>query len=161
MKFTELENLSTLLLIHLCKSVWGNEKIHTFLKIYFESKSFDFLIEFESRPVELWHNTTIFFSRTFSKVFKKPSYTIVPSTHFMNYLEQKSSQHFSTFFDFYTSHFERKLLTHWAKKFANLANLRELTLNKVRDNCSDFRYESNGIFVLGVGFFFFRQISTF
>ena len=22
--------------------------------------------------------------------------------------------------------------------------------------CSDFRYESNGIFVLGVGFFFFR-----
>ena len=28
-------------------------------------------------------------------------------------------------------------------------------------NCSDFRYESNGIFVLGVGFFFFRQISTF
>ena len=27
--------------------------------------------------------------------------------------------------------------------------------------CSDFRYESNGIFVLGVGFFFFRQISTF
>ena len=28
-------------------------------------------------------------------------------------------------------------------------------------NCSDFRYESNGIFVFGVGFFFFRQISTF
>ena len=27
--------------------------------------------------------------------------------------------------------------------------------------CSDFRYESNGIFVLGMGFFFFRQISTF
>ena len=27
--------------------------------------------------------------------------------------------------------------------------------------CSDFRYESKGIFVLGVGFFFFRQISTF
>ena len=27
--------------------------------------------------------------------------------------------------------------------------------------CSDFRYESNGKFVLGVGFFFFRQISTF
>ena len=27
--------------------------------------------------------------------------------------------------------------------------------------CSDFRYESDGIFVLGVGFFFFRQISTF
>ena len=27
--------------------------------------------------------------------------------------------------------------------------------------CSDFRYESNGIYVLGVGFFFFRQISTF
>ena len=27
--------------------------------------------------------------------------------------------------------------------------------------CSDFRYESNGIFVLGVGFFFFRQNSTF
>ena len=27
--------------------------------------------------------------------------------------------------------------------------------------CSDFRYESNGIFVLGWGFFFFRQISTF
>ena len=27
-------------------------------------------------------------------------------------------------------------------------------------NCSDFRYESNRIFVLGVGFFF-RQISTF
>ena len=27
--------------------------------------------------------------------------------------------------------------------------------------CSDFRYESNGIFVLGVGFVFFRQISTF
>ena len=27
--------------------------------------------------------------------------------------------------------------------------------------CSDFRYESNGIFVLRVGFFFFRQISTF
>ena len=26
---------------------------------------------------------------------------------------------------------------------------------------SDFRYESNGIFVLGVVFFFFRQISTF
>ena len=26
--------------------------------------------------------------------------------------------------------------------------------------CSDFRYESNGIFVLGVGFFF-KQISTF
>ena len=26
--------------------------------------------------------------------------------------------------------------------------------------CSDFRYESNGIFVLGVGFFF-RQTSTF
>ena len=29
------------------------------------------------------------------------------------------------------------------------------------DYYSDFRYESNGIFVLGVGFFFFRQISTF
>ena len=27
--------------------------------------------------------------------------------------------------------------------------------------CSDFQYESNGIFVLGVSFFFFRQISTF
>ena len=27
--------------------------------------------------------------------------------------------------------------------------------------CSDFRCESNGIFVLGVGFFFFRQISIF
>ena len=27
--------------------------------------------------------------------------------------------------------------------------------------CSDFRYESNELFVLGVGFFFFRQISTF
>ena len=27
--------------------------------------------------------------------------------------------------------------------------------------CSDFRYKSNGIFVLGVCFFFFRQISTF
>ena len=27
--------------------------------------------------------------------------------------------------------------------------------------CFNFRYESNGIFVLGVGFFFFRQISTF
>ena len=27
--------------------------------------------------------------------------------------------------------------------------------------CSDFRYEINGIFELGVGFFFFRQISTF
>ena len=27
------------------------------------------------------------------------------------------------------------------------------------DYCSDFRYDSNGIFVLGVGFFF-RQIST-
>ena len=27
--------------------------------------------------------------------------------------------------------------------------------------CSDFRYESNGIFVLGVSFFFFRQISAF
>ena len=27
--------------------------------------------------------------------------------------------------------------------------------------CSDFRYESNGIFVLGVGFFFFRQILDF
>ena len=27
--------------------------------------------------------------------------------------------------------------------------------------CSDFRYESNGILVLGVGFFLFRQISTF
>ena len=27
--------------------------------------------------------------------------------------------------------------------------------------CSDFRYESNGILVRGVGFFFFRQISTF
>ena len=27
--------------------------------------------------------------------------------------------------------------------------------------CSDFRYKSNGIFVLRVGFFFFRQISTF
>ena len=27
--------------------------------------------------------------------------------------------------------------------------------------CSDFRYESNGIFVLVVGFFFIRQISTF
>ena len=27
--------------------------------------------------------------------------------------------------------------------------------------CSDFRYESNGIFELGVVFFFFRQISTF
>ena len=26
--------------------------------------------------------------------------------------------------------------------------------------CSDFRYETNGIFMLGVGFFFFRQIST-
>ena len=24
------------------------------------------------------------------------------------------------------------------------------------DNCSDFRYESNGIFVLGVGFFFLQ-----
>ena len=24
--------------------------------------------------------------------------------------------------------------------------------------CSDFRYESNGIFVLGMSFFFFRQI---
>ena len=36
--------------------------------------------------------------------------------------------------------------------------------NKIDSNlvyCSDFRYESNGIFVLGVGFFFFRQISTF
>ena len=35
--------------------------------------------------------------------------------------------------------------------------------NKTRNftYCSDFRYESNGIFVLGVGFFFFRQISTF
>ena len=28
-------------------------------------------------------------------------------------------------------------------------------------NSSDFRYESNGIFVLGMVFFFFRQISTF
>ena len=27
--------------------------------------------------------------------------------------------------------------------------------------CSDFRYESDGIIVLEVGFFFFRQISTF
>ena len=27
--------------------------------------------------------------------------------------------------------------------------------------CSDFRNESDGIFVVGVGFFFFRQISTF
>ena len=31
----------------------------------------------------------------------------------------------------------------------------------IQTYCSDFRYESNGIFVLGVGFFFFRQISTF
>ena len=29
------------------------------------------------------------------------------------------------------------------------------------DYSSDFRYESNGILVLGVGFFSFRQISTF
>ena len=27
--------------------------------------------------------------------------------------------------------------------------------------CSDFRNKTNGIFVLGVGFFFFRQISIF
>ena len=27
--------------------------------------------------------------------------------------------------------------------------------------CSEFRYDSNGIFVLGVGFFFLKQISTF
>ena len=34
-------------------------------------------------------------------------------------------------------------------------------IKSVEDFFSDFRYESNGIFVLGVGFFFFRQISTF
>ena len=28
-------------------------------------------------------------------------------------------------------------------------------------SCSDFRYESDGIFVLGVGFVFFRQILIF
>ena len=36
-----------------------------------------------------------------------------------------------------------------------------LSCSTVLSYCSDFRYESNGIFVLGVGFFFFRQISTF
>ena len=36
----------------------------------------------------------------------------------------------------------------------------EMTYN-FRSYCSDFRYESNGIFVLGVGVFFFRQILTF
>ena len=36
----------------------------------------------------------------------------------------------------------------------------EFLVNKFH-YCSDFRYESNGIFVLGVGFFSFRQISTF
>ena len=39
-------------------------------------------------------------------------------------------------------------------------SLSEISRNNLA-YCSDFRYESNGIFVLGVGFFFFRQISTF
>ena len=34
-------------------------------------------------------------------------------------------------------------------------------VHPVASDCSDFRYESNGIFVLGWVFFFFRQISTF
>ena len=36
-----------------------------------------------------------------------------------------------------------------------------VSVRKSAGYCSDFRNESNGIFVLGVGFFFFRQISTF
>ena len=40
-------------------------------------------------------------------------------------------------------------------------NLTVIKTETLKAYCSDFRYESNGIFVLGVGFFFFRQISTF
>ena len=36
-----------------------------------------------------------------------------------------------------------------------------LSISNCPDNCFDFRYENNGMLVLGVGFFFFRQISTF
>ena len=53
--------------------------------------------------------------------------------------------------------------------FVPLINFKLKTANKKsqqkvfveKNYCSDFRYESNGIFVFGVGFFFFRQISTF
>ena len=34
--------------------------------------------------------------------------------------------------------------------------LMTLVVFKLKSNCSDFRYESNGIFVLGVGFFFLQ-----
>ena len=36
-----------------------------------------------------------------------------------------------------------------------------LNFDNLFDYFSDFRYESDEIFVFGVGFFFFRQISTF
>ena len=40
-------------------------------------------------------------------------------------------------------------------------NIQGFALIYEQSCCSDFRYDSDGIFVLGVGFFFFRQISTF
>ena len=40
-------------------------------------------------------------------------------------------------------------------KFSNIKFLAQ------KDNCSDFRYESNGIFVLGVGFFSSDKLRLF
>ena len=44
--------------------------------------------------------------------------------------------------------------------FVSTTESEEELFNWVCYSCSDFRYESNGIFVLGV-VFFFRQVSTF
>ena len=47
------------------------------------------------------------------------------------------------------------------KSYPQLASSQDVGATAAVTICSDFRYESNGRFVLGVGFFFFRQISTF
>ena len=55
---------------------------------------------------------------------------------------------FQTNIDFLTSHFDGFFLYH--SKSIVILSL------KLKSYCSDFRYESNGIFVLGVGFFFLQ-----
>ena len=57
--------------------------------------------------------------------------------------------------------FDFPMFSVWFQNLSIAIAKLSLTFDLGNGYCSDFRYESNGIFMLGVGFFFFRQVSTF
>ena len=61
----------------------------------------------------------------------------------------------------YDEFLRNKKMQHMHSKLIGMHMLHMLRSFPFVFYCSDFRYESKGIFVLGVRFFFFRQISTF